>query len=225
MTQLNRHEFPNGGWFFRQPQTNWVNPMKLVGFDASVKAIINHRKANKAIAIKHSLSTDYDDVASELETYTRKRLGIPDPNPPSFFWRVRNNPSLKDAVAAAKDKLVGSFRKSATGIATLADWLGEKPVSQELAENRASICIGCPQNRSGDLLSFFTKPASDLIRKQLQERMKLNLSTSKDADLGICYACGCPLKLKIHVPIDYIRAHIKKPEFDALDQRCWMRHE
>jgi len=62
---------------FRQALTGWVNPNAMVGFDASVKAIIKHRQANPAIAAKHALSTDPTDVGNELEKYTRLRLGIP----------------------------------------------------------------------------------------------------------------------------------------------------
>lgn len=197
--------------------------MALVGFDASVKNIMQARVRNKALSLKHNLSTDYDVIANELIAYNQKIRGIAPPAP-SFFQGSRSQ-SLRDAVAAAKDKFVGYIRKSGTGMSTLADWLGDKPVAQVLAEGRASICVDCPQNKEGDLLSFFTKPVSDLILRQLKERQDMNLSTSKDAQLNVCDACGCPLKLKVHVPLDYIKAHIKKPEFDKLDDRCWMRKE
>lgn len=196
--------------------------MAMVGFDASVQAIIKHRKANLAITQKHGLAIDPHAVALELEKYTKLRLGITDPEP-SFFQSSRS--SFVGAVAAAGTKFVSTVRKLGTGIATLADWLGGQPVSLELSEHRASICVGCPQNQNKDLTSIFTEPVARLIRSQLKERMALKLTTSQDDKLGVCIACGCPLKLKVHVPMDYIKAHIKKPDFDALDPRCWMRHE
>lgn len=226
MVQLNRHEFPNGGWAFRQPQTNWTNPMALVGFDASVKAIIKHRMANRAITVKHGLATDPMAVANELENYTRTRLGIPLDTGPSFFQRSR---SLfpEGAAAVVGDSWIRRITRTKTGVVTLADWLGTdgKPVASGLAEERASICATCPQNKKGDLISFFVKPVADLIRKQLEERKELKLSTSKDADLNVCDACGCPIKLKVHVPLRFIKSHIKSPEFNKLDPRCWILKE
>lgn len=200
--------------------------MAMVGFDASVKAIIQHRNANKAATIKHQLSTDFDSVADELELYTRHRLGIPLPAPPSFFHPSRS-PLPKGEDAAAGASWFRQVVRSGTGISTLADWLGTdgKPVDAALAEQRAEICAGCPQNKSGDLLSFFTKPVADLIRKQIEEKESLKLTTSRDSAIGLCDACGCPLKLKVHVPLVYIKKHIKPPEWDRLDPRCWMLKE
>lgn len=226
-SDLSEHEFPNGGWKFRQPQTGWSNPMAMVGFKASVDAIIKHRLANPAITAKHSLATDPYAVAEELKTFTRLRLGMPPP--PSSFFQWGRSPSRQDgAVAAAGTS--GFFRKITrvgTGITTLADWLGSDgtPVANTLAEQRAGICAGCPQNSDQDLLSIFTKPAADLIRRQLEERKQLKLETTNDAKLGICLACGCPTRLKVHVPLKFIKAHMKEPEASQLDARCWIKKE
>lgn len=227
MSDFNRHTFPaGGGWTFRQPQTGWVNPMAMVGFDASVKAIIAHRKANSAITMKHNLTTDYDTVADELEKYTKLRLGIPT-DPLSFFQPGRNSPLLSGEAVAAGSSWYRKIVRAGTGVSTLADWLGKdgNPVSSALSEERAKICSDCPQNKSGDLLSFFTKPVSDLIRRQLEERKSLKLSTSQDEKLGICDACGCPLKLKVHVPLLFIKEHMRPTESNSLDQRCWILKE
>lgn len=226
MTQLDRHTFPNGGWFFRQPQTAWVNPMAMVSFNESVKAIVKHRLANKAITAKHGLSTDPRAVGDELERYTRIRLGIPLPAPPSFFQQSRS-PSQNAEGAAAGDKWYRPIARTTTGIVTLADWLGRdgKPVAKELSEARATQCIACPKHGEGDFLSLFTRPIADLIRRQYEERKQLKLSTSKDDTLNYCTACECPLKLKVHVPVEYIRKHIKQPELDKLVPECWILRE
>ena len=225
MQDFNRHTFPNAGWAFRQPQTNWVNPFAMVGFDASVKAIRQHRLANPAITAKHGLATDPVAIANELETYTRRRLGIPDPEP-SFFWSRRSN-SQNEAGVAAGVSLTRRIAQVGTGIATLADWIGEggSPVDAALAENRAAICVQCPKNMAGDLFSLFTRPVANLLQKQLEERKQLNLSTSHDAALNICDACGCPLKLKVHVPLRFIKEHIKDPERSKHDEQCWILKE
>lgn len=202
----------------------------MVGFDSSVKAIIKHRIDNKAISIKHNLSTDYGAVARELKEFNRFRLGIPNEPPapegaPGFFQGSRNS---QDGEAAAAE--VSVFRKivrTGTGASTLADWLGDGgiPVAPELAESRAAICVKCPKHKAGDFLSLFTGPVANLIRRQLDERREMKLSTSHDDTLSFCDACGCPLKLKVHVPLSYIKKHIQQPEFSQLDPNCWIIRE
>lgn len=222
--ELNEHTFPNGGWKFRQPQTAWTNPMSMVGFKASVDAIVKHRLANPAITAKHSLATDWDVVAEELKAYTRLRLGMPDPKV-SFFQQRPHNP-LKDGAAAGDVSLFQRVARLGTGIRTLADWLPDgKTVPQELADKRATTCVTCPQHKTGNWLDMFVAPVANLLKKQLEEREKLNLKTSQDDKLNFCDACGCPLKTKVHIPIEYIRKHMKQPEIDRLDPRCWVLSE
>lgn len=227
MTDFNRHAFPaGGGWKFRQPQTNWINPYAMVGFDASVKAIIQHRKANKAITVKHNLSTDYDEVAAELEGFNRLRLGIPDPGNPSFFQRSRSRlPS--EGAAAAGNNWFRRFSRLGTGVTTIGALIasGKKPVEEPVAEQRAAICVACPKNIQGDFFSIFTKPIAMLIRSQIEDKRVRKLRTSLDDKLGTCDACGCPMELKVHFPLDIIREHIKKPELDQLDPSCWILRE
>lgn len=227
MITLNEHEIPPGGWSFLQPQTGWRNPMAMVGLDASIKAIIAHRQSNQAITIQHQLSTDYDGVKAELMRFTRIRLKIPEIGDSGFFRAGRNNPPSRGGVAAAGASFARQIVRSATGVATLADWLGNegKPVEPALSEARATICATCPQNKAGDLMSFFTRPVAELLRRQLEERRNMNLRTSLDEKIGVCDACGCPIKLKVHVPLSFIKAHIQKPERDLLDPRCWILKE
>lgn len=223
--QITREKFPsNGGWRYRQPQFgNWTNPMALVGFDASVKAIIAARQRNRALSIKHQLSTDYEAVADELIQYNRKIRNLPDPAPPSFFQSSRN--SLQNGgVAAAGTNWLRRFSQIGTGIATISDLKrsGRDPVLPEVAEKRASICVDCPKNLPGDLFSIFTKPIANLVRHQIEDKTRLNLKTSKDDKLNVCDACGCPIQLKVFFPLDVIKAHIKQAELEQLDPRCWI---
>lgn len=231
MEQITKDKFPsNGGWKFRQPQFgNWQNPMALVGFDASVKEIIKVRERNKALSLKHNLGTDYLTVANELIEYNRVIRGlpltdfIPKPNP---LWQSSRSAGV--AVAAdARPTWFKQLGRLGKGVLTLANWLGDDgvPVEATLSEQRAITCADCPKNAKGDLFSFFTKPASELIRRQLEERNALNLSTTQDEQLGICSACGCPLRLKVHVPLSFIRAHMSTEDTTKLDPRCWITKE
>lgn len=200
--------------------------MALVGFDASVTEIRNARLRNKALSIKHNLSTDPETIAHELIQYNRMIRNIPDPSPPSFFQRSRNS-LASVGVAAAGAKWLRRVAQIGTGIATISDLKrsGRDPVLPEVAERRAAICVPCPKNLPGDLFAIFTKPIASLIRTQIEDKRRLKLSTSQDDKLNICDACGCPMQLKVWFPLDIIKAHIKQPELNDLDPRCWITKE
>lgn len=218
MVTLNRHEFPNGGWAFRQPQTNWTNPMAMVGFNASVQAIIKHRMANKAITIKHRLATDPRAVGDELEKYTRLRLGIPEPTPTSFFPQSSNRLPSR-VVAAAAD-----IKRAAQGTAVVLDWLtsGGAPVSQSLADKRAGICVTCPKNVEG---SWYTVAPAELIRSTLSARSDLKLATPSDGQLKSCDICKCLMRLKVWCPLSHIVKQTKPEVMAEFPSWCWIHKE
>jgi hypothetical protein len=188
--------------------------MAMVGFDASVKAIVAHRKANKAITAKHSLSTNPGVVADELEKYTRLRLGIP-MDPPSFFHPSSSRLPSR-VVAAAAD-----IKRAAQGTAVVLDWLtsGGAPVTQELATKRASICIQCPKNVPG---SWYTVAPAELIRETLSARSDLKLETPHDAQLQSCDVCKCLMRLKCWTPLEFILSKTKPEIMAEFPQHCWI---
>jgi hypothetical protein len=218
---------------WRQPQTNWSipNPVALT-FNQAVQAIVVHRAANPAIAARFNLSTDPGMVANELERFTRQRLGLPPEEAPPPFQPGRSRatlPRLAGAVAAAGVK----FRQLGAGAETLVDFVKskEEAVPKEQAEARASVCARgndgkkCPKNGEGDWSAWFTQPVSAAIRKRLEQRRGMDLSTSLDAELGVCTACGCPLPLKIHFPLEYVMKHIPNESWNELWSGCWIRKE
>lgn len=216
MTDFNRHTFPaGGGWTFRQPQTGWVNPMAMVGFDASVKAIVAHRKANPAITSKHKLSTDPFTVASELERYTKLRLGIPEPAPPSFFWKSSSHLPARVVAAAVE------IKKAAEGAAVPIDWFksGGMPVNKELAEKRAAICVACPKNVAGN---WFIESAAEIVKEVIELRGDIKLETSHDADLKSCDVCTCLMRLKCHTPLQFILKNTKAEVLEQFPNNCWI---
>ena len=54
---------------------------------------------------------------------------------------------------------------------------------------------------------------------------RMKLSTSGDSQLGVCSACMCPLKLKIHVPIGHIFDYTDEETLAALHPKCWILSE
>ena len=95
----------------------------------------------------------------------------------------------------------------------------------ELAEKRAAICAGCPSNEQGDLLSFFTKPLSEAIRRAYNLRAEYKLRTSQDDKLGVCGICSCPLKLMLHVPLEMKLKHLPDDVRAGLPPHCWVIKE
>lgn len=215
MTDIDTHTFPPQGWFFRQVQTGWTNPMAMVGFKASVDAIIKHRLSNKAVTTKYQLATDRSGVEQELMKYTRARLGIPDPAAPSFF-HVASSRLPSRVVAAAAD-----IRKAAQGTAVVLDWLtsGGAPVAQELAEKRAAICVQCPKNVPG---SWYTVAPAELIRETLSARSDLKLATKSDEKLESCDVCKCLMRLKVWTPLEFILNKTKPEILKDFPQNCWI---
>ena len=191
--------FPTGGgWQFRQPQTGWVNPANMIGKAASVLAIRKHRLANPAITAKHNLSTDPAEIERELIAFQRARGALPPEQvPSSFFAAARSNLPARVSAAAA------GIKRAAQGTAVVLDWLtsGGAPVVQELANIRASICVGCPKNVEG---SWYTTAPAELIKSTLEARKDLKLETPSDAALKSCDVCKCLLRLKVWCPIGHI---------------------
>jgi hypothetical protein len=218
---LSHSQIPPGGWQFYQPQTKWAAPFPINNtFDQQVVNIMKHRLANPAITVQFKLATDFNSVAAELDTYTRARLGmppisVPKPMPPPAV------PQLSGAVQAG----VAAVKKIAAGAALLMEWeeSGLPAVASELSQKRADICATCPKNdpRKG-LTDYFVGPASEAIRKRFQRLFEMNLTTTRDAELKVCGACLCPLRLKVHTPLELITKRLKPEQRAELDGRCWI---
>lgn len=206
-------QIPNG-IFYYEPRTKWRSSPG--SFDNVVGQMIAHRQANGWLG----LSTDQATVANELDQFaaawcaqngwndyiTGGNPPNPMPPPPSLASRLQN---------------------AAGGGEVIVEWLasGAEAVPAELSNKRAAVCADCPLNQKGDLMRFFTLPATEAIRKALNARRDMKLSTPDDYRLGICEACQCPMRLKVHFPIDRIRSKLK-PEVQArLDPRCWITKE
>ena len=214
---FSRTQFPNGGWQFFQPQTGWWAPSPMMHtFDQTVQQIIKHRRNNPAIVASHGLSLDPVAVGNELENFTRQRLGIPmEANSPKLP-PVRTLPESVRASVAAVGRL-------AEGLALLLDWLPTgKTISPDLAAKRAAVCAGCPKNSQEAFAQRFTQPVSEKIRQMIEAKENLNLSTPSDASLGVCEICLCPMKLKVHVPLEEILTKTKPGTLAEFPAFCWV---
>lgn len=113
------------------------------------------------------------------------------------------------------------------GADTLVDWIasGAEAVPGEKSAERALVCSSCPKNGQGDLLSYFTRPAAEAIRRTVQRKLEMQLTTPSDDTLGICTVCDCPLKLKVHLPIENIGKKLAAVTRSELPEWCWIRKE
>ena len=112
----------------------------------------------------------------------------------------------------------------AAGAALLMDWEQSKqpPVGPEVSAARAAVCVQCPKNTPGDFTSWFTKPVAEMLRSKLARLHAMNLTTPDDDRLHVCEVCLCPLKLKVHTPLDLIEKHMKPATKAELPPACWI---
>lgn len=223
MPLKSRRLFPPGMWQWFQPETGWRAPVGL-DFDSVVNEIIRHRRANP----RFGLRVDWDGVADELDLYTCKRIG----NNPQYCIsedeaKKRVRPSQAAQLWRGVANVAGASKRVVVGIGVLLDWLGSggKAVLPALAASRAEVCSTCPQNSQQDLTSFFTVPASEMIRKQLEIKNDMKLATPLDDKIGVCVACACPLKTKVWTPIKHVLKILPSHDKERLDPRCWILKE
>lgn len=184
------------------------------------------RQANPFLAERHGWRLDREGVEHDVEQHNVARMisgGWTD-----FIIQDNQNPTPTYVMPPAEKKrtgaAVGSIRNVAAGVGVLLEWLGSggKPVEQSLADSRAAICVGCPKNGQGGILSYFTKAAADTIRIQMEIRGDLQLKTPHDEKLGVCEACLCPLRLKVFTPIEHVLAHTSNDVKTQLVPQCWI---
>ena len=230
----NRNNGIPNGFLYHQRETNWSNwqaqPQTMWDFKLLCKEIQKHRQLNP----RFRLNTDLVAIANEVDRVNAERMAMI-PNAQTYYIDDASpalpmnsdsppNPQVPPPSSSLLDAAGAALAKMASGVGVLYDWLGSggTPVDNATAEARAQICAVCPRNGKGGLSRFFTEPAAALITKQLEQRKDLNLSTSVDDKLGICEACGCVNKLKVHVPIEYILAKMSEQVRADLDKSCWI---
>jgi hypothetical protein len=112
----------------------------------------------------------------------------------------------------------------------LNDWLGEggKPVSQELAESRAKVCVNCPYNTKVKLWEKLKSAAADVVRSHIEIKTGMDIHADGEDELGMCRICSCVLFLKVHVPLKHITDNTDDEtlkRFQTLKPDCWIYTE
>lgn len=118
--------------------------------------------------------------------------------------------------------IIDQAKKFAEGAQTIKDWLnnGADTVSKADAQKRANVCLKCPMNQPGGVVSSTVAAA---IRKQVELKNNLKLRVDGEKSLLTCTGCGCVLRLKIWLPLENLG--VDKDELGKFDPSCWMREE
>lgn len=221
-----RYQCPVGGFqFIDAPISDQA--LQTWDFESLVRQVEDRRRQNP----RFGLPVDTNAIRNEVDQQNALRMlsiqnaesyitADPGGAPPNF-------PSARPQKWAGVAGVASRAGALAAGAAILRDWLGDggTPVAKELANGRAGVCATCPQNEPGDWMALFTAPAQEFIRGQLNVRKDLNCTTPFDDQLRVCKACFCPLKLKVHVPLEHIKRHLSDGARAKLDARCWITDE
>lgn len=129
--------------------------------------------------------------------------------------------------------LLTELANDARGLLLLKDWLGDggAPVAQEKSNHRASICCGgnmgtpCPNNVEPNWWNKVKSAIADAICDELSLKHRFSIKTPYDDSLHMCKSCGCCLKLKVHTPIEHIKAHTPEAAMDGMPPYCWIKRE
>lgn len=214
---------PPSGFIFREAETGWE--LQDWDFENLCLELQKHRQANP----KFRKTTNLDAIRLEVNQRNAERVAQI-PNADSYITSQGDASPPKSQAFRTLGKLQSAaegVKKIASGAGLLLDWIidGAEPVESELANARASICVKCPMNSPEALGSFFTKAASESIRREIEQLKRLDLTTEHDKNLGVCKACLCPLRTKTHVPLGYIHDHMPHDTKSQLDPGCWILHE
>lgn len=214
-------QIPNGMTYY-VPQTGW-RPKPWSSFNVIVDTLIAHRLGNPHLAKEHGWSTDPREVEGEVDAFNARLCADNGWN--DFI--VQGGEQFTAPKPLAPRSILERLRNVAGGAGTLISWIksGAEAVSPEQSNSRASVCAGCPENKSTSFGSIFTVPVSRAIHAELQKRSEWGLKTDHDEKLGVCDVCVCPLPLKVHVPRELIMKRLEKQVFDELPAHCWIKKE
>lgn len=111
------------------------------------------------------------------------------------------------------------------GIDTIREWLGSEDgacVSQELAQERAQVCLSCSRNEKGGII---TGAIAEAVKRHLETKSDLQMRVDGERQLGVCNVCQCQMRLKIWTPLSIVRKQMPAGEWESFPSPCWQRDE
>lgn len=211
---------PPKGWQFHQSHMKWDMPAPVSQtLDSAAQLVLKVRLKNPAITAANKLSTNLDAIKDELIVFNALANHVPvGPVLPKSEPRRLLPQVVQDAAAAVKDVALDG--------ANLLEWLADgQAVPAAQSAQRALVCSECPENDKQLAGRWYMVPVSEMLRKALEKRSDLKLSTPYDEKLGSCRACHCVLPLKVHPPIDRVMKRMTPEKISKLDPKCWILRE
>lgn len=217
-----RNQSCPGGFQFIQRETGWGKenagkPKAWWDFRLLCTELQKHRLANPKFKLNTNLGAIMDEVD---EANARRMLSI---RGADIYVTSTDGSSPK--LPAPRPPVVGGGANPVSGITLLKDLLEGDPVHSEVSNRRAFTCTNCPQNGKGDWKRYFTIPVANAIKLAVEARTGMKLSTFHDESLGICEACTCPLKIKVHTRLDTVLKHTTEEVMEKLPEFCWIKSE
>ena len=189
-------------------------------FDGTVTKMLEVRRKNPAMCLRHKIGMDRASCERDLENFTRLRLGIPMPTPPAPTTAIGgfSSPILSNIM---------DIKKLAIGAGLLMEWdaSGAGKVPQEEANDRAKICVDCPLNSVANYEHWLKIPVAGSLTSRIERLKSLKLITSHDAKLGLCDAISCPNPYLVHAPRPILDKRIGPKVRLSLDSKCWILRE
>lgn len=200
----------------------------FASFTQQVNGVMAARIGNPGLCARYRLPTDYAACEAFVDSYLGKVAF--DNGWAEFYVAERGDgtPNVPSPPKPPPPRLPGRIANLVAGAAISVDWIASKKeaVPNELASNRAETCSKCPKNNNnGDWLALFTVKSAEAIKKALEFRLGMKLSTPFDDKIGVCDACDCVCKLKVHMPLKKILGQISDEDKAALDEKCWITNE
>lgn len=243
MTLVDRQRQIPNGLTFHIPETHWRPTIAFSSFDTIVSQAISHIAGNRALWEKYPRDTEgmaklVDEYNAQLchamgwKEYIRGEGGAPlAPFPyrgPQPTHPPPRSISLTPPAPLPKPPgLASQLASVAGGAETIVDWVrdGAQAVDHAHATSRAQVCSQCPMNGRGSIMRYFTVPAANAILKAINVQRDIKLTTDYDEELGVCEACSCPLKLKVHFPIQDLQVKLSDEVVKRLHESCWIPKE
>jgi len=193
-----RNEKPPGGWWYRQPETG----RQWSGLDSLAHAaqdVAGHRMYN---------ALDIGDPEADIMHETGWRL-------------VQAGYAALVEIRQPVERSIATYWKGARGFKHIAALeLRGVPVlvSQEVAEKRAFICLGCPKNVK-DTKPTQLKTATNAAMAALTG----GGSTSLDDRLNTCAVCSCHIPTIVHLSGAALAESNDLQSLGRYPIHCWKR--
>lgn len=209
-----------------QPETKFtVTAMNLK--DAAT-VLLKHRQSNAAIFTAANVPIDFASCLAYVQDQMCQALARKYGSADQWCCEGGTESPFTVARDSGLAGVAGVVSKVISGVKLYAKWFGSggRPVSKELAETRAAVCVKCPLNQDrGSLLDTFTEPVAQELMQIMGMLHSLKLTTSQDEKLHVCIGCSCPLRAKLWCDLKLIKSEMKDDVLKQLDKNCWITHE